>query len=256
MKVTILGSGTCVPSLQRSSCSALIETGNAKILVDVGAGTIRRLLEAGVMISQITHILISHLHLDHIGELASFLFSSKFPNPRKERLTIVAARGFADFFEGLTAVFGSWIELGNKVLQIIELPATGPGNYDFDDFVVQTLPMSHTAQSIGFRVTSQECHSVVYSGDTDYCDNLIDLAKGVDLLICECAHPDHLKVKGHLCPSLAGEIAHRAEVKQLVLTHFYPDCESSDIQNECRTTFQGSLILAKDLMTIPLPFEP
>ena len=256
MKVTILGSGTCVPSLQRSSCSVLIETGKAKILADIGAGTIRRLLEAGVLISQITHILISHLHLDHIGELASFLFSSKFPSPRKEPLTIIAACGFVDFFIGLTAVFGSWIELGDHVLQIVELPGTGPGSYDCEDFKVQTLPIVHTAQSIGFRVISQEGHSVVYSGDTDYCENLINLAIGTDLLICECAHPDQLKTIGHLCPSLAGETARKAEVNHLVLTHFYPDCESADIQNECRTTFKGHLILARDLMTITLPIAP
>ena len=254
--MTILGSGTCVPSLKRSSCSVLIETGDAKILVDVGPGTIRRILEAGMLISQVTHVLISHLHLDHVGELASFLFSSKCPSPRKERITIVAAQGLIKFFKRLNATFGPWVELGGELLKIIELPYKGSAYYDFGDFVLQSLPMVHIAHSIGFRVTSPEGYSVVYSGDTDYCENLVKLSQGAELLICECSLPDSLKVKGHLCPSLAGKIAAEAGVKQLVLTHFYPQCDNVDIKNQCRTTFQGPMVLAQDLMTISLPIEP
>lgn len=257
MKVTILGSGTCVPSLKRSSCSALVETGgDIKILFDVGAGTIRRLLEAGLLISQVTHILISHLHLDHIGELASFLFSSKCPTPRKQGITIVAAQGFVKFFKRLNAAFGPWVELGGNLLQLIELPDTGPAHYDFGGFVLQSMPMLHIAHSIGFRVTSPEGYSVVYSGDTDYCENLVKLSQGADILICECSVPDDLKVKGHLCPSLAGKIAADAGVKQLVLTHFYPECEKVDIGSQCRTAFQGPLVLAQDLTSFDLPIKP
>ena len=56
----------------------------------------------------------------------------------------------------------------------------------------------------------------------------------------------------HLTPSLAGEIATRANVKKLILTHFYPDCENANIEKECRKTYNGPLVLAEDLMTIEL----
>jgi ribonuclease BN (tRNA processing enzyme) len=93
---------------------------------------------------------------------------------------------------------------------------------------------------------------VVYSGDTDYSDNLVYLAKDSDLLICESALPDQLKVDGHLTPSLAGKIATRANVKKLVLTHFYPECDQADIEKECRKTYSGPLVLAEDLLKIEL----
>jgi ribonuclease BN (tRNA processing enzyme) len=75
--VTILGSGTCVPSLQRSSCAALIDTGSSKVLLDSGAGTMRRLLEAGHSIHNLSHIFYSHFHPDHIAELVPLLFATK-----------------------------------------------------------------------------------------------------------------------------------------------------------------------------------
>ncbi|MGD8952490.1 MAG: MBL fold metallo-hydrolase, partial [Desulfobacterales bacterium] len=70
--------------------------------------------------------------------------------------------------------------------------------------------------------------------------------------ICESALPDALKVDGHLTPSLAGEIATQANVGRLVLTHFYPECDQTDVTKECRKTYAGPLVLARDLMTLKL----
>ncbi|MBW1822481.1 MAG: ribonuclease Z, partial [Deltaproteobacteria bacterium] len=78
--VTILGSGTCVPSLKRSSCSVLVEVSDSKLLFDSGPGTMRRLLEAGITIFDISFIFYSHLHPDHTGELVTFLFATKYPD--------------------------------------------------------------------------------------------------------------------------------------------------------------------------------
>ena len=91
--VTILGSGTCVPSLKRSSCSVLIDINGLKLLFDSGPGTMRRLLEVGITIFDISFIFYSHLHPDHTGELVNFLFATKYPdeNSRTIPLTIIAA---------------------------------------------------------------------------------------------------------------------------------------------------------------------
>ena len=99
--VTILGSGTCVPSLKRSSCSVLLEVGDSKLLFDSGPGTMRRLLEAGITIFDISFIFYSHLHPDHTGELVTFLFATKYPdgNSRTTSLTITAGRGFSAFYK-------------------------------------------------------------------------------------------------------------------------------------------------------------
>jgi len=252
LSVTILGSGTCVPSLKRSSCSALMRTGGNLLLFDSGVGTMRRLLEAGVEIFDVSFIFYSHFHPDHTGELAPFLFSNKYPDGsrRKKPLTLVAGNGFLKFYKNLKLVYGHWIELDTNLLNIIELDTTNYDKRRFDNFKVESIPVEHNPESIAYRITGSDGISVVYSGDTDFSDNLVMLSKDADLLICESALPDELKVKGHLTPSLAGEIAKRANVRKLVLTHFYPECDQADVEKECRKTYAGPLVLAEDLMKI------
>jgi ribonuclease BN (tRNA processing enzyme) len=225
------------------------------LLFDSGAGTIRRLLEVGVSIDRLTHIFYTHLHPDHTGELVPFLFATKYPpiHERRKPFTIVAGQGFGDFYERLKNVYGEWIELAPGLMEILELDIHGRDHFNREDFDVDSLPMNHTEMSLGYRVTDSSGHSVAYSGDTDSGDNLVELAKGVDVLVCESAFPDELKVPGHLTPSLAGQIATEAGVKKLVLTHFYPECDSVDLLSQCRKTYQGPLVLAEDLMEIEVP---
>jgi ribonuclease BN (tRNA processing enzyme) len=254
ISVTILGSGTCVPSLARSSCSVLLEMADATLLLDIGSGTIRRLLETDTTIFQISHILISHLHPDHTGELAPFLFSSKYARAtgRTTPLTLVAGRGFSSFFRRLASAYDGYITLPADVLRTCELDNAQPDSLKIGSITIRSMPMAHTDGSIAYRVTTGDNRSVVYSGDTDMCEELVVLAQGADLLICESSFPDELKAEGHLTPSLAGEIAKRAQVKKLVLTHLYPQCDRVDLRKQCRKTYDGSLLVAEDLMRIVL----
>lgn len=254
MTVTILGSGTCVPSLERSSCAVLVEIGRSKVLIDSGAGTMRRLLESGVTIFDLSHIFYSHFHPDHSGELVPLLFATKYPQSscRRSSLTICAGIGFNKFFKGLKKVYGHWIELDAGMLSILELDTGGPDAVRFDDFSVTSLPVNHNPESLAYRIADDRGRSVVYTGDSDVCDNLVTIARGADMLICESALPDALKVDGHLTPSLAGQVATQANVGQLVLTHFYPECDQTDVAQECRKTYAGPLVLARDLMNLKL----
>jgi ribonuclease BN (tRNA processing enzyme) len=225
------------------------------LLFDSGVGTTRRLLEVGVTIDKIAYIFYSHLHPDHSGEFVPFLFSTKYPEAyrRRKPFTIVAAKGFADFYEKLKLAYGEWIELTPGLMNIAELDNKERDHLDCGLFDVDSLPMNHTDKSLAYRITAPSGTSVVYSGDTDVCENLVTLAQDADVLICESALPDEMKVRGHLTPSLAGRIAAEAGVKRLVLTHFYPECDQVDISAQCRKTYQGPLVLAEDLLEIHLP---
>ena len=252
IRATILGSGTCVPSLKRSSSSFLLQIRDNLLLFDLGAGTMRRLLEAGFGISQVSHIFLSHLHPDHTGELVSFLFATKYPQTYRRRtpFQIVGSRGLHNFYDGLRTVYKEWIELEPGLMNLIEMDNGGCDQLVTDDFSVDTLPMSHIESSIGYRITGADGSAVAYSGDTDYCQNAVALARDADLLICESALPDAMKMEGHLTPSLAGRIAAEAGVKKLLLTHFYPECDTVDIEAQCRSTYNGPLIVARDLMVV------
>ncbi|MCK4635434.1 MAG: ribonuclease Z [Candidatus Moranbacteria bacterium] len=101
MKLTILGSGSCVPSLKRSSPSNFLQTSNKKIIVDFGAGTLHQLLKANIDYKEIDCVFITHFHNDHIGELHAFLNAlNNTPNfNRKKELTLVGPIGFKNFYK-------------------------------------------------------------------------------------------------------------------------------------------------------------
>ena len=254
IKITILGSGTCVPSLKRTSCSVLIEISGKKLLFDSGVGVMRRLLETGITIFDIDFIFLSHFHPDHTGELVPFLFANKYSSEgqRQKPLTITAGKGFINFFGKLKNIYGNWIELESGLLNICELDNQNPDQHQYDAFIVSSISVDHNPESIAFRISSLEGKTVVYSGDTDFSTNLITLAQDADVLICESAFPDQHKVQGHLTPSLAGSIAKQANVRKLVLTHFYPECDFTDIRAQCRQEYDGPLIMAEDLMKIKI----
>ena len=253
-RVTILGSGTCVPSVKRSACAVMITTGRSIVVMDCGPGTMRRLTETGTAVTDVTHVFFSHFHPDHTGELAAFIFANKYPDRtrRHKLLTFGAGRGFTDFFNKFKAVYGQWIELAPEQFKLLEIDDPGETFTRCEDFTVTSVPVAHNPESRAYRLTAADGKSIVYSGDTGYSDNLVALAKGADLLICESAFPAALKVSGHLTPPEAGEIASRAKVGALVLTHFYPECDQTDMAAQCRQTWSGPLTLAEDLMVIDL----
>ena len=220
-------------------------------MLDVGPGTIHRLLQYGVTIFDLTHIFLSHFHPDHTSELVPLLFATKYPDSqaRKHKLNIIAGPGLKAFYHSLQAAYGRWIELPPELLTVREMDAAMAGSLKFKDFHVTARPVRHRPESLAYRIQAGNGISMVYSGDTDECETLIELAAGTDLLICESSMPDQHKVPGHLAPSLAGAIASRAKVKRLVLTHLYPLCDEVDIVKQARSTYKGPITVAEDLMT-------
>ena len=248
--MTVLGSGTCVPSLARSACALLMQVGASKLMFDAGPGSMRRLLEAGVRVQEITHLCITHFHPDHTGELAPLIFANKYPDAslRREPLTLMGGPGFLDFMTRLEGVYGAWIKLDAGMDERIETPPDGRLDYTTEGWRLETIPVRHNPESVAYRLSVEGGPAVVYSGDTDYSENLVQLARNADMLICEAARPDEHPVSGHLTPSMAGRMATEAGARKLMLTHFYPDCEDVDLAAQCRRTYDGPVILARDLM--------
>jgi ribonuclease BN (tRNA processing enzyme) len=210
-----------------------------------------QLLKLGVHINDIDMILLSHFHLDHCAEIAPFLFATKYPEfKRKKKLVLVGGTGIKALFEKLNSVYDNILEIPEDYFHIIELGEKGSLNLNLEGIQLDYNSVSHRPESRAYRLTNETGFSMVYSGDTDYSDHLIDLSRESDILICESALPDEQKVPGHLTPSLAGEIAAKANVKKLVLTHFYPECDTVDIKAQCQKTFTGPVILAEDLLNL------
>ncbi|UCC65907.1 MAG: MBL fold metallo-hydrolase, partial [Deltaproteobacteria bacterium] len=240
MELIILGSGTGVPSLTRGSPAYLIKEAGQDILFDSGSGTLVKMLQVGVTYKDLDAVLYSHTHPDHTADLVPLIFASKYKEePREKDLIIIGGRGFRDYFEGLKWVYGSWIEPETFRIHIREVVAE---DIELGVLRITTLPMEHIPESVGYRLESPLGRTVVYAGDTDYCRNIVELARGADILILEASFPEGRKVKGHLTPSLAGRIAQEAGCKKLILTHFYPPCEQSDMRADCQRIYRGEIL--------------
>ncbi|MGQ9645512.1 MAG: MBL fold metallo-hydrolase [Thermodesulfobacteriota bacterium] len=249
-ELMILGSGTGVPSLKRGSPGQVILTDHSKILIDSGAGTLRRMLEVGLTYHDLDLLLYTHIHPDHVSDLVPFLFATKYSDlPRKRDLLCAGGPGFRRYFKRIKKVYGSWIEPELYSLMIREVSKRP---LRFRDIRIFSKPMAHLPESVGYRIEWSGGRSIAISGDTDYCQNIVELASDVDLLVLECSFPNDQKVEGHLTPSLAGRIARESRCKRLLLIHFYPACDQVDILKECSEVHGGEIILAEDLMRIKI----
>ncbi|MDY6863222.1 MAG: MBL fold metallo-hydrolase [Thermodesulfobacteriota bacterium] len=249
MEVIILGSGTAIPNIERGGPSIMVFPDyDHFLLFDLGLGTMRSLLKVGISPGDIKEIYLTHLHPDHTSELVPLLFAFRNPEFRRDSdLTIVGPPGFINFYKGLKNIYGKWID---EYYYRLNLAETLNKTWVRDECRIKSHEVIHTKYSLAYRIENNRNSAVVYSGDTDYCEEIIGISKRAELLILECAHPEGMKIEGHLTPALAGKIAEEAKVKKLILTHFYPVCKNYDLMTPCKKYFSGEVILARDLLKI------
>ncbi len=244
MKVTILGSGTMVPSLERNSAAVLVENDGIQSLVDFGYGTLHQLARLGLTYHDIDRVYFTHNHPDHMCDLVPFLFATRYPqDPRTKPLQIVAAPGFEGYFHTLMDAYHRWLVPTEYEIEIL---VQDEATREYDGLTVETRKVRHMDLSRAYRMTGPTGQSVVISGDTDTCDSLVHLAHKADLLILECSFPDEQKVEGHLSPTPAARMAERAQCQTLCLTHFYPPCDLERFRAICAKEFSGELVFAED----------
>ena len=247
MRLTILGSGTAAPLLDRNCAGYLAEAGSKKLLLDSGAGTIRRLLEIKANLFGINHIFYTHLHNDHINDLGAIIWSNNYGHKRKEPLNLYGPKGFKKYFDILLNKLLKPAKLNFKI-NVAELTKS---TIKIGNTTIKTFPIRHssTTKSVAYRIEHKN-KSLVYTGDTGYNAQAISAAKNTDFLMIECSTPK--EVVGHLTPYLAGKIAAKANAKTLILTHFYPEILQTNIKKQCAKEFKGRIILAEDGMEITI----
>lgn len=253
MEVIILGTGTATPQLERNASGVLVKTSTATVLVDIGPGIMRRLCEARVDYKQIDIVLMTHFHPDHVSDIAPFLFAHNYAygNMRSDPFFLLGPRGLEQLYDGLVNIYGSWIEPSLDRLIIKELDETRRDNFFFRGTEIVSAPAEHSKPSISVRVNDGN-KSVSISGDTAYSDNLVKLAEGTDVFICECSMPDEQEIPGHSSPSVAARMASLANAKKLFLTHFYPPCDQVDIVRQASFFYSGPIVKSEDLLRILL----
>lgn len=249
MGLTVLGSGSCELRRERSSPAYLLEAKGFSLLLDLGQGALRRLLDTGRDPAALGAVLLSHHHPDHLGDLIPLLFALNHdPHMRDTaRLGLLAHAGLAPILAGLQGLFGAWLSppperLAPTWLQPGQETTLGP-------WLVRAAAAGHTPFSLAYRL---ECTgaSLVYLGDSPASPDLAPFCQDTGLLIVHCAGSDHDPKPGHASPRQAGGLAARAGAKALLLSHFYGDVDPEAAVASARALFSGPVWAARDFLAL------
>jgi ribonuclease BN (tRNA processing enzyme) len=249
MKLTVLGSGTNVPYARRGPSGYAILTEQTTILLDGGSGTVGRMAKADVDFRAVSGLFYTHSHVDHTGDLVPFLYALNY-TPDYKRTETLPIFGPPRFREFVGRVEAAWPDMTSKdyALDITEMNGDP---FTFRDMTVRTCETRHSEStpSVAYRFSTDDS-SIVYSGDTMYTENLVELARDADLLVVEASFPlDSQKMGVHLSAGEAGKIAAQAGVQAVLLTHMYPICDEYDMREICAGEYSGPVFIAEDLKT-------
>lgn len=246
MRLTTLGTGTIALSPSRACAGYLVEQGVTRLLVDCGSGVTRRLAELALPWPDITHVALSHFHVDHHGDLPTLIFACRYGilPARRAPLAVIGPPGTVDLMARLAAAYGTWVLEPGFPLTVTEIAPETPLALG-DGLVLEARPVPHTPESVAYCV-SDGAHRLVYTGDTGFDPALAEWASGCDVLLCECSLPEALAIPEHLTPEQCGALAELVNPRHLVLTHLYPPVEDVDIPAAVAARYLGPLTVAHD----------
>lgn len=248
MKVTILGSGTNIHPT-RAAAGYVIVT-DRPILLDFGPRTLSNLLQTGIDRHTIQHLLFTHYHADHFSDFIPFFFDavcySKFAHVRPD-LTIYGPPGTKRLFRTMFRTFPNF----SKTPFQVTLQEFDNRPFAIGSTRITPLPMSHSDQQtcLGYRLEYQG-RSAAFSGDAMVSPNLVNLCQDADLAILDCSFSSHQPGGSHMHAEECGKVAKKANLKKLVLSHFYETADRSNVVAQARRFFSGPIIKGKDLLTL------
>jgi ribonuclease BN (tRNA processing enzyme) len=255
VRLTVVGSGTAAPEPARVCAAFSIETPGARVLIDCGPGAVHHMARFGVPWPRLDHLVISHFHTDHIGDIPMLLFALKWGGEDRtsDPLNIWGPPGIRSLMAGLAEVFGDHIRDPGFPVQIHELEA-GRDVRLGRELTLACARTPHTDSSLAFRVEDGRGGSIGYTGDTGPSSAVARFLAGVDIMIGECSLPDDEAMETHLTPSALAAMAEEAAAGRLLVTHVYPHLGRRDVTGLVRHAgWKGPLIRAEDGMLLDSP---
>jgi ribonuclease Z len=288
-ELVVLGTASQVPTRHRNHNGYLLRWDDEVILFDPGEGTQRQMLMAGVAVTPIRRICITHFHGDHSLGLPGILQRISLDKVQHPVSVHYPAEG-QEFYDRLRHATSYWDNA-----EIVASPVTA----GFSQGPLTALPLWHSVPTYGYRleepparrmlpealaargisgpavgelqrlgrlgeVTLDEVsaerpgQSFAFIMDTGLCDNVYKLAAGVDLLVIEstflAADAEMARLVGHLTAGQAAAVARESGVRRLVLTHFSQRYQDPDqFRAEARAEFDGDIVIAEDLVRVSVP---
>jgi len=267
VKIMVLGSGG--PEIDERSGSSYILwiDSKAKLLIDTGSGSMFQFEKSGAKLETLEAIALTHLHIDHVVDLPSYINALYFTN-RKEPLHVIGPAGnehFPSTTSYCSIMFGengAYRYMQNILRQkkdgfgILSRDINTTAHITFKTFSIDATSICHgTSPTLAFRITVGD-KNIVISGSTDNKNHTLEkFAKDADLLIVDHSIPesaDEAAKNMHMIPSAIAQTAQKAGVKKVLLSHRMK--QTFEHENETlekkKKIYKGQIIFAEDLMQI------
>jgi len=280
-QVVLLGTkgGPAIRPGTRMPTSILVQLDGQTILVDAGLGVSRGICDAGVALTDLDAIVITHLHSDHYLELGA-LFHTAWTAGLNRPIPVIGPQGLDRYWASFQQAMEFDISLRLRdegrpnFAPLADIQVIEPGQMQLGPLTMDVLRNAHPPieDSFALRLTGQD-HCVVLSGDTAPIPEMVEFAKDADLLVHEamlsagidalCARvgngDDRLRhhlERSHSPADQVGRIATQAGVKRLALNHLVPcddpDFTETDWRAETCREWSGPLFIGTDGLTISL----
>ena len=272
LTVTLLGTGSPEPIVQRFGPATLVEAGSDTLLFDAGRGVSQRLWQLHIPLRNVSALFLTHLHSDHVIGIPDLWLTGWTAPPygqRKTAFRVLGPRGTRDMMTHLREAYAEDIRIR---MEDERLPETGVAVdatdivdgivYDHNGVKVTVFTVDHgpaVRPALGYRV-DYNGRSVVIVGDTRYTESVVRAARNADLLIYPMAmaasgSPMEPTVRIHFTtPEDAGRIFAQAHPRLVVYNHIIllgdPAPTINDILTRTRATYDGPLEIGDDLLTI------
>jgi ribonuclease BN (tRNA processing enzyme) len=244
LTLTVLGSAGSHTGPGRVCSGYLVEAGGTALLLDAGNGSTAN-LQRQLAFRDLDAIVVSHRHLDHCADLVGAYYALRFDPAVEARLPLYAP---AEVHDTLTRLMSADSAMGFD--EVFSHRQVGHGDQlDLGPLAIRFAHSVHPPPTVSTRI-EVDGRVLVYSGDSAGGAELVAIARGADLLLCEAtwagdasAYPAGI----HLTATQAGEVAREAEVGRLVLTHIAGGTDRDRALAEASAVFDGPVVLAEDL---------
>ncbi|MFC1534134.1 right-handed parallel beta-helix repeat-containing protein [Thermodesulfobacteriota bacterium] len=277
--VITVGTGAPQYNPERAGPSALIRYRGALFLVDMGSDTQVRLYKANISLRDIDVLMFTHHHLDHNEEFAPILVKARLQGGGAQVIGPPGTKDYVDFIlnfyhEDMAYRTGRTGRSLDKMKPVSVREVTGGETFEMNGLKVSTARVTHPIHTVAYRFEG-DGSSIVISGDLSYSESLVELARGVDILVMDSGgvikktqpqkrrqrprrrssnssrEATTKRSRAHGTLEEVATMAQKAGVKKLVLTHFGTgDMDEDATLAKISEIYRGKVIFASDLMEI------
>ncbi|MEX0762148.1 MAG: MBL fold metallo-hydrolase [Dehalococcoidia bacterium] len=283
-RLYVLGAGTPTPTPTRFGSAYVLEVEGEKIMFDCGPAATHKLVQAGLWPTDIDYIFFTHHHFDHDIDYPCFLLCRWDQSIGKEnQLQVFGPTLTERITEGVIGDDGlfshdwkarAYHPLSQKVYvnrggvlprrpPKVAARDVGPGTvHTSNNWEVTAAPAEHVQpylDSLAYRLETKSGKSIVFTGDTQPCQSVVDLARGADVMLCMCWDDQDLMDEDGEAPGQCGtkgaaRMAEEAGVKKLILVHMGPNISTHGPLEkgigDIRDVYRGRVIYAEELMAL------